>query len=55
MESNGVRETDLEYRDLIDFTINHLINSNKHRIQNFHSISGTTKDRIKQIKEALSL
>jgi GTPase SAR1 family protein len=55
MENNGVRETDLEYRDLIDFTINHLINSNKHRIQNFHSISGTTKDRIKQIKEALSL
>jgi GTPase SAR1 family protein len=55
MESNGVRETDLEYRDLIDFTINHLINSNKHRIQNFHSISGTTKDRIKQIKFQLGL
>ena len=55
MENNGVRETDLEYRDLIDFTINHLINSNKHRIQNFHSISGTTKDRIKQIKFQLGL
>lgn len=55
MENNGVRETDLEYRDLIDFTINHLIKSNKHRMQNFHSISGTTENRIKQVKEALSL
>ena len=55
MENNGVRETDLEYRNLIDFTINHLINSNKHRMQNFHSISGTTENRIKQVKEALSL
>ena len=55
MENNGVRETDLEYRNLIDFTINHLIKSNKHRMQNFHSISGTTENRIQQIKEALSL
>lgn len=55
MENNGVRETDLEYRDLIDFTINNIINSNKHRMQNFHSISGTTENRIKQVKEVLSL
>ena len=55
MENNGVRETDLEYRDLIDFTINNLIKSNKHRMQNFHNISGTTENRIKQVKEALSL
>jgi predicted butyrate kinase (DUF1464 family) len=55
MENNGVRETNLEYRDLIDFIINHTIKSNNHRIKNFHIISGTTEKRIKQLKEVLSL
>jgi GTPase SAR1 family protein len=55
MEDNGVRETDLEYRDLIDFSIRNLINSNKFRMKNFHILSGTTEERIKQLKEVLSL
>ena len=55
VENNGVRETDPEYRNLIDFIINHLINSNKYRIQHLHTISGSTTERIKQVKEALSL
>jgi GTPase SAR1 family protein len=55
VENNGVRETDPEYRNLIDFIINHLINSNKYRIQHLHIISGSNTERIKQVKEALSL
>jgi hypothetical protein len=55
MEDNGVRETDLEYRDLIDFSIRNLINNNKFRMKNFHILSGTTEERIKQLKEVLSL
>jgi GTPase SAR1 family protein len=55
MEDNGVRETDLEYRDTIDFIIQNTISKYKHRIKNLHVIKGSTDERIKQIKEALSL
>ena len=50
IEDNGVRETNAEYRNLIDFTIKNIINSNLHNIKNFGIISGTTEERIKQIK-----
>jgi nicotinamide riboside kinase len=55
IENNGVRETNAEYRDLIDFTIKQLLNNYLHRIQNLHTISGTTEERIKQIIEVISL
>jgi deoxyadenosine/deoxycytidine kinase len=55
MEDNGVRETDLEYRDLIDFIIKHQLDFNKHKIKNLVYIKGSTEERIKQVKEALSL
>jgi GTPase SAR1 family protein len=53
IENNGVRETNAEYRDLIDFTIRQLLNKYPHRIQNLHTISGTTEERIKQILEII--
>lgn len=49
IEDNGVRETNAEYRDLIDFTIRNLIKNYSHRINNLHKISGSTDERIKQI------
>lgn len=49
IEDNGVRETNSEYRDLIDFTIRNLIKNYSHRINNLHKISGSTDERIKQI------
>jgi GTPase SAR1 family protein len=49
IENNFVRETDPEYRDLIDFSIKHIIKSYNHRIKNLHTISGTTDERIQQI------
>ena len=55
MEDNGVRETNEDYRDLIDFTISNIIDSNKHRIKNLHYISGSTENRINQMLEAISL
>tara|TARA_B100000900_G_C20186247_1_gene556040 strand:+ start:69 stop:608 length:540 start_codon:yes stop_codon:yes gene_type:complete len=54
IEDNGVRETDAEYRDLIDFTIQMLSNRYRHRIQNLVEIKGTTEERIKVIQETLS-
>jgi len=53
IEDNGVRETNAEYRDLIDFTIQRLLNTYPHRINNLHTISGTTEERIKQILEVI--
>jgi len=55
MEDNGVRETDLEYRGLIDFIIKHQLETNKWKIKNLIHISGSTENRIAQVKSALSL
>jgi GTPase SAR1 family protein len=55
IEDNGVRETNAEYRDLIDFTIRHLLQLYPHRIKNLHTISGTTEERINQMLETISL
>ena len=55
MENNGVRETDLEYRDLINVIIQNITMKYRHKIKNYVEIKGSTKERIQQVKEALSL
>jgi GTPase SAR1 family protein len=55
IENNGVRETNAEYRDLIDFTIRGLLITYGHRIKKYKTISGTTEERIKQILEVISI
>ena len=49
VEDNGVRETNVEYRDLIDDTIVELIQKYGHRAGNIEMISGSTEERIEQI------
>ena len=49
MEDNGVRETDLEYRDLIDQAIIKAMNTFGHRCKNVHMLKGTTIERIEQM------
>jgi len=49
IEDNTVRETDPEYRDLIDFNIKHLLQSYSHRLKSVYIIKGPTKERIQQI------
>ena len=55
MEDNGVRETDIEYRELIDFIIQNIIKRYKYKFKNYTIISGSTEERIVQVKSALSL
>jgi hypothetical protein len=55
MEDNGVRETDIEYRGLIDFIIQNIITRYKYKFKNYTVISGSTEERIAQVKSALSL
>ena len=55
IENNGVRETNAEYRDQIDFTIKGFCQLYNHRMKKFTMISGTTEQRIKHILEVISL
>jgi len=49
MEDNGVRETDLEYREEIDRAIIKAMNTFGHRCKNVHMLKGTTPERIEQM------
>ena len=55
MEDNGVRETDIEYRNLIDFIIQNIVKRYKYKCKNYTVIKGSTEERIAQVKSALSL
>ena len=55
IEDNGIRETNVDYRDLIDFTISNLIDANKHRLKSLNTLSGSTEERIEQMLEVISL
>jgi GTPase SAR1 family protein len=53
MEDNSVRETDLSYRELIDFTIKILLYKSNHKIKKLVELKGTTEERIAKIKETI--
>lgn len=53
IEDNGVRTTDVNYREVIDNLIKLDLNRNQHRIKNLITISGTTNERILKIKETI--
>jgi len=55
MEDNGVRETDIEYRNLIDSIIQNIISKYQHKIKKFYKVKGSTEERIEYIKKVLSL
>ena len=53
IEDNGIRETDADYRKMIDEEIQLLTTRYRHRVKNLIEISGSTEERIKTIKEAI--
>ena len=55
IENNGVRETNAEYRVKIDEAIQLLIIKYRHKIKNLTEIKGSTEERIKSVKQAISL
>ena len=55
IEDNKVRTTDEYYRSQIDYTIKSLISEHLSKIKNFGIISGSTEDRLRQLKSYLSL
>ena len=55
IENNGVRETNSEYRDLIDRTIQSFLKHHSPRIKNLITVEGSTEERIKIIQDSLVL
>jgi len=55
IEDNGVRETNAEYREEIDISIQNLITKYKYKLKNLVELKGTTEERIKQIKSSIIL
>lgn len=51
VEDNGVRTTDAEYRDKIDFTIKEMLK--EYPPKRLIEVSGSTEERINKIKEIL--
>jgi nicotinamide riboside kinase len=51
IENNGVRETDSDYRNEIDKTIQELL---FRYVPKYHVIKGSTEDRIKQVMEIIN-
>ena len=51
IEDNGVRETNAEYRDAIDKKIKSIVQMHR---SNAVTISGTVKERIEQVKNAVT-
>jgi len=54
VENNGVRETDEHYRDLIDFSIVHLLRRHGYLTNHVSEIKGTTEQRIEQILNVIN-
>ena len=53
IEDNGVRETNAEYRDLVDLSINKFLDRYSWKIKNLVRLKGGTEERIELFKEAL--
>jgi len=53
MENNSIRETDPEYRSIIDRSILDIIQTYNHRFKSIHTIKGSTQERIQQIFDVI--
>jgi hypothetical protein len=53
MEDNGVRETDLKYRETIDSIIKLILYRSNHKIKKLVELSGTTEERIAKMTETI--
>ena len=53
IEDNGVRETNEQYRELIDETILHLLRTYGHRCKNVIMLKGSTQERIEKILDSI--
>ena len=55
MEDNGIRETNLEYRNAINEEILKTLRINKDKVKNLTYLKGSTQERINKIRETILL
>ena len=55
IEDNGVRTTDPEYRDQVNYAIRDIITKYQGYIQNLIVLNGSVEERVEQVKQALNL
>ena len=55
IEDNGVRETDVKYRETINNIISLLTTQYRHKIKNLYTLLGSTEERIGQILKNVEL
>tara|TARA_R110000803_G_scaffold188545_1_gene250984 strand:- start:376 stop:906 length:531 start_codon:yes stop_codon:yes gene_type:complete len=55
IEDNGVRTTDPEYRDQVNYAIRDIITKYQGYIQNLIVLNGSVEERVQQVKQALNL
>ena len=53
IEDNGVRTTDANYRDEVDFEIQKILRKYPHKIKNFTVLTGSVEERIQKVKQTL--
>lgn len=53
IEDNSIRETNAEYRQLIDHQIQVLTKHYANSIKNIHFISGSVEERVNQVKQVI--
>ena len=53
VEDNGVRETDVDYRNKIDSSIQFLTLKYNNKIKNLIKIEGSTLERVELVKQAI--
>jgi nicotinamide riboside kinase len=54
IEDNGVRTTDVHYRNAVDVKIKSIISTHKPSIKKLVNLEGSTEERLEQIKDTLA-
>ena len=54
IEDNGVRTTDVHYRNAVDVKIKSIISMHKSNIKKLVNLEGSTEERLEQIKDTLA-
>lgn len=49
MEDNGVRETDIDFRNQVDSEIKNIIKLNKPMLKNYIELTGSTEERVQKV------
>jgi hypothetical protein len=53
IEDNGVRTTDVDYRNSVDIEIQNILRKYPHKIKHLTVLTGSVEERIQKVKQTL--